>query len=1151
MQKKEQECAFFSRSACLKILLLMKLTAILTVILTIQVSAKVHSQTMVSLTVKKMPLSKVFLEIERRTKYRFLFNNDLLPADRKVNLSVRDEEVTQVLDQLLGNTTLTYKMLEGDVIAITVRAGVRLQKIRITGKVLNEKGEPVPGATVMEKGTKNGVSTDNEGNFMINVDSAAGVLEISSVGYETQLFELNGQTQISLVMKVAGKGRLDEVVVVGYGVTRKTSLTAAVSTLKGGDVAQKPVADLSNTLVGRIPGLIADQGSGEPGLDGSRIRIRGSSTTGNADPLLVVDGIPRSFAQLDPNAIESFTVLKDAAAVAPYGLAGANGVILVTTKKGRTGAPALSYNGYVGYQNAARLPDMVNSYQYALLQNEGAMNSGLPNMPFSDADIAEYKKTVEHAPGADPNKYPNSRGLRDVLRRNAVLTYHNLELSGGTEKIRYYAALGYTSQEGQFATTWLKKYNVTTRVDVKATNTTNVSLALSGYVVDQHYSGKVDQTASDPNNMYGAANGGIMYQAFRTPPTSAIYYTNGLGGSYIGRSLAGYIYNSGYAFNENTQVYSTFSIEQQLPFLKGLSVKGVVSYDPYNTYSKIWRTPVLSYAADFSTNPYTFTPVYTEFSQPQLNENVSQNKAFTYQGYINYHNTFGKHDVTFLGVAEARTQKYWGLGAGRTAYPINIDELDQGGVAAGQITNGGSSSEQKQVGYLYRLSYSYGGRYLAEVAGRYDGHYYFAPGKQYAFFPAFSLGWNIGQENFMQQVAALDRLKIRASYGESGNLAGGAFQFLTGYGIYGNAAIFNGSPTTGVFENSQANPSITWERAKKFDVGMESSLWRGLLTFEADFFYERRSNMLVTPNVIVPVEYGIGLPQVNGGIESNRGVELALGTSHSFRNGLRIEVAGTFTYAVNKLLQVYETGATYNNPNRRQTGRANGTQFGLKALGYYTSDDFTANGKLKPGVASISDAPVQPGDLKYADLSGPNGKPDGIIDDNDQTVIGKPNGSPQMIFGLVPTIYYKGIDLNFLLQGAADVTLPVGGSLVHPFDQQGSATGLAYKDHWTPANPHALYPRIYSNQPDYDTRWSSWWLRDASYLKLRNLELGYSFSNTMIKRWGMQRLRAYVAGQNLWTWTRMKEQIDPEARSSNGQYYFQQRVFSFGLNVTF
>jgi hypothetical protein len=285
---------------------------------------------------------------------------------------------------------------------------------------------------------------------------------------------------------------------------------------------------------------------------------------------------------------------------------------------------------------------------------------------------------------------------------------------------------------------------------------------------------------------------------------------------------------------------------------------------------------------------------------------------------------------------------------------------------------------------------------------------------------------------------------------------------------------------------------------------------------------------------------------------SNHGFEVSIGTNHTFPNGLRLDLNGNFTYAQNKLLQVFETDATYNNPNRRQTGRANGTQFGLKALGYFTPDDFNTDGSLKTGVASIPDAPVRPGDLKYADLSGPSGKPDGIIDDNDQTVIGRPNGTPQMIFGLAPALSWKGFDLNLLLQAATQISLPVGGNLVFPFDQQGSASELYYKDHWTPANTNALYPRVSTQPKDYNTRFSSWWVRDASYIKLRSAELGYSLPSKLTKRIGIQQLRVYAAGQNLWTWTpHMKEKIDPEARSSNGQYYFQQQTTSVGLNVTF
>lgn len=1135
------------------VILAMKLTVILMLAACLQVSARGYAQ-QITLSEKNTSLKRVFEEMRRQTGYLFFYDVKELKKSKPVTLSIRNAGLQEALELCLKDQPLTYTIVNRTVVVKKKEEEKELPSpppVDISGKVTNQKGEPLAGVTVVIKGTKKGNITDENGLFKITVPGdEKTVIEFSFIGYETQTLPVSKQTTLQVVL-IQTVSDLNSLVVIGYGTTKKTSLTAAVSTLQGGSVSQKPVPDLSNNLVGRIPGIIADQGSGEPGQDGARIRIRGSSTTGGADPLLVVDGIPRSFAQLDPGSIESYTVLKDAAAVAPYGLAGANGVILITTKKGKTGAPTLSYNGYVGFQNPTRMPEMVNSYQFALLENEANANSGV-GPAFTPTQIQEYQKTVNGAKDADPNQYPNSRGLRDVVQRNAVLTYHNLELSGGTERVKYYAAMAYTSQEGQFVSTYLKKYNVDSRLDVKATNTTNVSLAINGYVVDQHYAGK-----SSSGN-YSNANGGILYQAFRTPPTSPIWYTNGLWGSYIGRSLVGYISHSGYVLNENTQMYSTFSIEQQLPFIKGLSIKGTASYDPYNTYSKQWQTPILSYAPDFTTTPYTYTPAYTEFSAPQLDLNLSQNKAFTYQGYLNYHNTFGLHDITFLGVVEERNQKYWNVSAERINFPIDIDQLDQGGTTAGAALPGGSASSQAQIGYVYRASYSYDGKYLAEVAGRYDGHYDFAPGHQYAFFPAFSLGWNIGRENFIQKnFSWVDHLKIRGSYGKSGNLASGPYQWLAGYGLYGNAAVFNGgagaNPTTGIYElTPQANPYITWEVAKKTDLGIDGSFWNGLLTISADYFYERRDNMLVNPTVTVPAEYGTTLPQVNGGVESNHGIELQLGTTHSFHNGPRLEVTGTFTYARNKLLQVFETAATYDNPNRRQTGRSNGTQFGYKALGYFTPADFEANGSLKPGIASIPNAPVQPGDVKYADLSGPNGKPDGIIDQNDNTVIGRPNGSPQMIFGLAPTLSYKGIDLNFLLQGAAQVTLPLGGSLVMPFSDQGSASELAYKDHWTPANPNALYPRVYSQQPSYNTAYSSLWLRDASYLKLRSLELGYSLPYSLVKRCGMQRLRAYVAGQNLWTWTpHMKETIDPEASSGSGQYYFQQRTISFGFNATF
>lgn len=1107
----------------------------------------------IDLSLRNATLKEFLSAIEKQTDYTFMYSNIDIKNDKDINIDVKQTSLDAALKQILIPKKIRFEFAGSQIILKQIKSTdpeivTQYANIKVTGSVTDDQGEPLIGVSIMLQGSSVGTVTDADGNFTINAIDDNSRLKFSYVGYNDQIITIGKQRSISVVMGESSKA-LEEVVVVGYGIVKKTSLTAAVSTLKGSDVAAKPVTNLSNTFVGNVAGIIAQQSSGEPGIDGSALRIRGTSTTGNGDPLLIVDGVPRSFSNLDPNSIESFTVLKDAAAVAPYGMGGANGVILITTKRGKTDAPTLSYNGYVGIQNPTRMPKMVNSYQYALLQNEGAKNSGLLNLPFSDQQIEQYKKTVDGAADANPDMYPNSRGLREVLQRNSIITQHNLELSGGNEFVKYYASIGYQRADGQFETIWSNRYNGQLSIDIQATKTTKVSASVTGYVTQYNFPGKVWFEAGNINEMYTSANGGIMYQGFRTPPTSAIYYSNGLWGSYIGKSLVGYVYESGYSKRDETQIYTTFSIEQQLPFLKGLSVKGLVSYDPQTYNRKVWQTPVLSYAPDFSTDPATYNEVYTEFSKPQLNEEYSDRKAFTYQAHINYANKFGVHDISLLAVAEAREQKNKSLSAERKNFPLDIDEIGMGGVGQSDINNNGSSWRSAQAGFVFRGAYNYDGKYFVELAGRYDGSYYFAPGKRWGFFPSASLAWNISQEKFIaDKYSWIDMIKLRTSYGASGSLAGSDFQYLSGYGLYGNSAFFNSSPSIGIYEKTpQANIEITWEKAKKFNIGTDISLLNRLFTLQFDYFYERRSDMLWEPQVLVPEEYGTKMPQVNSAKMSNQGIEFEVGSIYKVNKDLVLQFRGNFTYAKNKMIEMFETSSTYNNPNRRRTGRPWGTQFGYKALGYFTPDDFTSDGKLKPGIASIPDAPVQPGDLKYEDQNG-----DGIINSNDETVIGHPNGMPQIIYGFTPSISYKGFDVSFLFQGAARISLPVGGSLVQPFDQQGSATELAFRDHWTPDNTNALYPRVYSNQPDYNTTYSSWWCRDASYLRLKNMEIGYTLPMSITQKMSIQRVRAYVSGQNLWTWTpHIKETLDPEAQSSNGQYYYQQQVFSFGLNVTF
>jgi TonB-linked SusC/RagA family outer membrane protein len=1102
----------------------------------------------ITLQFESVTLKTALAKIEKQTGAKFLYHSKLVASKEKVSLHASDESLNKVLEKILSPFGIEFEA-DGNHIILSRKKvdnssfndfeeipGIPV--IRVTGTVKDETDAPLPGVNVIVKGTTNGTTTDSDGNYAIDAPSSDAVLVFSFIGYTTQEILIGSQTMINISL-VADVHSLDEVVVVGYGEQKKSSLTAAISTMEGKEISGKPVVNLSNNLVGRVAGVIATQGSGEPGNDGSSIMIRGSSTTGSSSPLLVVDGVYRDYAQLDPTTIETFTVLKDAAAVAPYGLAGANGVILVTTKKGNSGAPSFSYNAYVAFQNPTRATPLVNAYEYALMRNEAAMNEGNPPV-FSDEQLAQYKKTVDGSPDADPDLYPNSSGLGDLIQRNQPITYHNIELSGGNDRIRYYTALAYTSQKGQWSSVYLKKYNLNANIEAQATNTTTVSLRLNSWVQNEYYPGH--------------SAGDLMYQAFRTPPTSAIYYSNGYWGQYIGRSLIGQAYHSGYHQYETTAIMTNLSIEQEIPFVKGLSVKGVVSYDPTYRFDKRWNTPVPVYTLNTSTTPYTYDLGYQGASKPSLEENYSLNKAFTYQAFLNYHNTFGKHDVTFLAVAESRNQKFNNIKGKIINYNANIDELNTGSSNKTDLEIGGTSSEQVQIGYVYRLSYAFNNKYLFEVAGRYDGHYAFAPGNKYSFFPSYSLGWNISEENFFQSLTSVfDQLKIRGSYGESGNLPyTGAFQYLSSYVLYGGSYKFGGIPQQGLSEVLQGNPEITWEKAKKFDIGFDASLLNGKFTIEADYFYEKRSDMLVDQGNTVPAEYGITLGIANAGIMSNRGVEFSFGTSHTFTNDLKLNITGTFTYAKNKLIQVFETDATYDNPNKRRTGRAMGTQFGYHALGYFTHDDFNPDGSLKEGIAEQPWGAVHPGDLRYEDISGPEGVPDGKIDSHDETVIGKP-GTPQIIFGLSPNVIFKGFDLNMLFQGAASSNIYIGGVIQQPFDFSASATKLQLRDHWTPANQDATYPRLTGAPTTNNSVGSSWWIRNATYIRLKSMELGYTLPAKLVDKLKVVKsLRFYISGQNLLTWTpKMKEILDPEAGSSNGQYYFQQQVISVGTNVKF
>ena len=396
--------------------------------------------------------------------------------------------------------------------------------------------------------------------------------------------------------------------------------------------------------------------------------------------------------------------------------------------------------------------------------------------------------------------------------------------------------------------------------------------------------------------------------------------------------MAGFIYNDGYRRSNTSQVYSQLSVEQELKFISGLKLKGTIAFDPTVTFNKAWLTPISASTIDTTKIPYEYRSGIIEQPQTELNQSISKNTQLTYQMALNYAHSFAKSNIGFLSLFEAKANDLFSFGGARRNYGLNIDELDMGSSNQSDISNFGNSSKGRQIGVLYRATYDYNSKYLFEASGRYDGSYYFAPTKRFGFFPAFSAGWRLSEEQFIKKnLRWLNNLKIRGSYGEVGALAGSPFQYLSSYGVYGPAYVIGGNAVQAIRERTESNPNITWERAKKFDLGLEASLWNGLLTVEADYFYEKRSNMLTSPDVITPAEYGIGLSQVNEGVMKNRGIDLSIGSVYNISKNLQISLSGNLTYAKNTLLYVFETPATFNNPNRRLTGRSLGTQFGFEA----------------------------------------------------------------------------------------------------------------------------------------------------------------------------------------------------------------------------
>ena len=999
------------------------------------------------------------------------------------------------------------------------------QNIQATGKVTSKvSGEPVVGATITVKGTSTVTTTDQTGAFTISVPQSRPTLIVSYVGLADQELVVSGTAPLAIVMDVRAE-TMNEVVVVGYGQQRRGAVTGSISTVVTKELVQSPVSDLSNALAGRVTGVITKQPGGEPGADGAQIYIRGNATFGNAtmEPLFVIDGIVRGyrdFTQLDANEIESVNILKDASSAAIFGVKGANGVVLVTTKRGRAGRITASYSFNYGFSQVTRLPKNLGSYEYGVLYNEAKLNDNPNATPEFSLERLEAFRS-----GSDPDLYPNTNWMDLVLGGSAPRMQHNLSFNGGTDRVKYFASLGYLDDQGLYKSLRYKRYNVRTNLDMQVTKTTRFSVDLSG---------RLENRTAPPTGTFQ-----IFEHTTRNPPTQPAIYSNGLLASpgVFPNPLSWISTDGGYNNNTNNVLLTNFQLYQEIPFVKGLSVKGVLAFDRSFSNNKAWRKYVPLYVKN-PDGTYSATPP----TQASLSRNYGESQATELQGHINYERRFDRHGVSALVLFLQKTSSNSNIFGARNSYVSSAIETLNSGPALNEVL-ADFEDETGLRSAAARINYDYDNKYLLQVSLRRDQSENFAPDKRTGYFPAVSVGWLVSREAFMANVTQVDYLKLKASHGQLGSdRIPSRFGYYNRYNLAANNYAFGGVLVNGLAPGALANPDVTWETSTKTDAGFETRLWKGLAGIDFTWFKERRSDILATRSLSVPLSFGGSLPSENIGIVENEGIELVLSHDNRISRNLSYNIRLNYTYARNKIIEAAEAANVA--AGRRITGRPNNGYYGYEAIGIFRD---TADYNKSPKPTAFLNS-TGPGDIKYADLSGPEGKPDGKIDENDITYLGV-GTLPEVIYGVAGGVNFQGVELNFLFQGAARVQQLLTQNAAWAFHNNGRVTE-EWIDRWTPDRPDAPLPRLSLQSDRNNNLTSSFWVENASYLRLKNLEIAYTIRPAVLKTIGATAVRIYANGQNLLTFTDIKN-VDPENTTSQGWYYPQQKTYNFGFNIQF
>ncbi|PWG81517.1 TonB-dependent receptor [Pararcticibacter amylolyticus] len=1119
----------------------MKITGVLLFAFCIQVSASVYSQ-QASINVSNSSLENVFVQLRKQTGYRFLYKNENV-SNKKVSISTSGE-LADVLRTLFAGQGLSFIIQEKTILVKKAETALPPElfsaDIPVKGKVTDEKGEPLPGASVRVKGTSSGATTDANGVFRLAGVPESSILVITYTGFIQQEIPLKGREDLTVILK-ENATELNQVVVVGYGTQRKASVTGSVAQISGKELGTAPTSNLSSMLQGRLPGLVTRQTSGQPGSDGASLLVRGISTTANSSPLIIVDGFERDFPSINPEEVESVTVLKDASAIAVYGVRGANGVVLVTTKRGSVQKNTINVNSALSLSSNTNFPAFLDGPGYAYWYNKAQEMDGIAESArrFTTDEISRIGN------GDQQGVFANTDWFGMLFKDYAPVYTNNLSLSGGTDKYKFFISLGAYNQEGIIDRTSYDRYNVRANLDADINKNLSASVSLA----------LIDGKAKEPGLSAGIGNdyASIFSQAMMSYPYLSPYNASGMpvGSLNAGNGNQNPIAArdlSGENNTRNSRFQGNVALTYKVPAVKGLSLKMNAAYDKGYSMRKAFLLPYLLSVYNNSTR--NFTEAYARHAQSgdaQVNQWFTNSWRTTLQPSVTYDRVFDKHAIGALFLYEYMRNDDESLSGGRRGYPItDIMDLNFGEEVIDNLVKGGHGM-YRRAGYVTRFNYSYANKYLLEFSGRYDGTPKLPEETRWGFFPAVSAGWRISEEGFFKNALPfVNDLKIRASAGILGNDRIPDYQYLRTVSLGTSPVVLIGDKLSRPLNVTQfPNLGIKWETTRVYNIGLESSMWNGLLGIEADGFYKVTKDILQGQSGEMPASLGqYYASTVNSGMVDGRGVELIL--KHNNRIGqFDYFFKGNFSWAKNKIIKVTENA---NVPDyMRRTGKPAGVKFGFLADGLFQSQEEIDNAALF--------GPTRVGEVRLKDLNG-DGK---ITFDQDWTVIGR-SDMPEMMFGLNAGGNFHGFDFNLFFQGAARNDVALSGLYsdkgiydntfyTMAFYQDGNSPRYLAENAWTPENPNTEYPRLSTTAAQSGGKFSSWWVRDGAYLRLKSAQIGYTLSKKLSSRLNIQNIRLHVAGSNLFTITGL-DYLDPEMPSVNQGYYPQQKLYEFGINVT-